>query len=299
MPNANKSTGIFQSSILEDLLQFLPISCKYQKNKCPVVKDQMDILEHEKDCQFRDVLCSMQHCLSRIPVYQYKNHVVKEHHIQTNTSSEIQSKNGVYKVKARAILNNLGLGMDIREDQCLMGKKENWFFIHERHFEKHTIIWLQLFGSPYEAQNYKYSVKIDDPHIGEFFYKGPVKSLDDDKNYIYEAALGLTIPHAVIKKIILHNYITFEVRIYDLKSENTAIFSPISSEHTNSINDLIREQSPMILPPKPEEILDPESQVLRVVPVPGIPGIPKILQKSTLSTDSNKQQSFQNNKKTK
>merc|ERR1712141_668679 len=95
MPNANKSSGIFQSSILEDLLQFLPISCKYQKNKCPVVKDQMDILEHEKDCQFRDVLCSMQHCLSRIPVYQYKNHVVKEHHIQTNTSSEIQSKNGV------------------------------------------------------------------------------------------------------------------------------------------------------------------------------------------------------------
>ena len=52
-------TGIFRSSVLEKLLLFLPISCKYQNNECPVVLQDRDHLSyHEEDCDFRDVLCS-------------------------------------------------------------------------------------------------------------------------------------------------------------------------------------------------------------------------------------------------
>ena len=35
-------TGIFRSSVLEKLLMSLPISCKYQKNECPVVLQDRD-----------------------------------------------------------------------------------------------------------------------------------------------------------------------------------------------------------------------------------------------------------------
>ena len=76
----SKSSGIFRSSILEDLLKSIPISCKYQKNGCSVVlQDRKHLSYHEEDCECRDVLCSYLFCKERIPANQFKNHAQEKH----------------------------------------------------------------------------------------------------------------------------------------------------------------------------------------------------------------------------
>ena len=74
-------------------------------------------------------------------------------------------------------------------------------------------------GSQFEARNFEYLLKVEDPDIGKFSYEGTVRSLDDDKNNIYETGLGLSIPHGVLKKLLQDNHFYFEVKIKDLKAE--------------------------------------------------------------------------------
>ena len=46
-----------------------------------------------------------------------------------------------------------------------------------------------------------------------------VRSLDDDKNNIFETGSGLTIPHGAMKKLIQDDHYDIEVKIKDLKAE--------------------------------------------------------------------------------
>ena len=63
-PNS-KLTGIFRSSVLEDLLMSLPISCKFQKNGCPVVlQDRKHLSYHEEDCDL-EMFCALANFMER------------------------------------------------------------------------------------------------------------------------------------------------------------------------------------------------------------------------------------------
>jgi len=153
----SKLTGIFRSYVLEDLLKSLPISCKYQKNKCPVVvQDREHLSYHEEDCKFRDVLCPYNFCEGRIPAIELKKHFQEKHKILDLEKTSIfiteMAENGVVKVKDMMV--------------------QNW----------QNFIWLQLVGSQFEAKNFEYSLKVEDPDVGKFSYEGTVRSLDDDKN---------------------------------------------------------------------------------------------------------------------
>ena len=72
-------TGIYQSFLMENLLMDLPISCKYHKNKCPIVQEKKNISYHEEDCEFRDVLCPYQSCEERIGANLIQEHLLKTH----------------------------------------------------------------------------------------------------------------------------------------------------------------------------------------------------------------------------
>ena len=84
----------------------------------------------------------------------------------------------------------------------------------------YSFTWLQLVGSQFEARNFEYSLKVEGPpDIGKFYYEGTVRSLDDDKNNIFETGLGLTIPHGAMKKLLQDDHYYIEVKIKDLKAE--------------------------------------------------------------------------------
>ena len=220
-PNS-KLTGIFRSSVLEDLLMSLPISCKFQKNECPVVlQDRENLSYHEEDCKHRDVWCSYRFCEERIPAIQFKNHFLERHEIDLEKNDQIVTKmteSGMYKVKMKML------------EQYFSGEwwASGWinyndsktFILFIRDFGGYNFSWLQLVGSQFEARNFEYSLKVDGPpKIGKFYYEGEVRSLDDDKNDIYETGLGLSIPHGALKKLVQDDSYYIEVKIKDLKAE--------------------------------------------------------------------------------
>ena len=93
------------------------------------------------------------------------------------------------------------------------------FIFHEKIYNGHNFIWIQLVGSKFKARNFEYSLKVEGLDIGEFNYKGTVQSLDDDKNHIFETGLGLFIPHGALKKLVQDDHYEIEVKIKDLKAE--------------------------------------------------------------------------------
>ena len=77
-PKSNLS-GIYRSFHMENLLEHLPISCKYQMNECPVVQDKKNIAYHEEDCEFREVVCPYLFCKEGI-VQNMLNHHLNQIH---------------------------------------------------------------------------------------------------------------------------------------------------------------------------------------------------------------------------
>ena len=99
------------------------------------------------------------------------------------------------------------------------------FVIHARNCNSHVFIWLQLVGSQLagcqlEARNFEYSLKVaGPPDIGEFNYKGTVRSLDDNKNDICETGMGLAISQGALKKLLQNDRYILEIKIKDLRAE--------------------------------------------------------------------------------
>ena len=75
---------------------------------------------------------------------------------------------------------------------------------------------VQIIGSKFEAMNYKYTIKVEDPVFGENFYKNQVKSLDDNCDDVFESEECLILPLKMIRQYIGKD-IAFVVEIEDLK----------------------------------------------------------------------------------
>ena len=223
----SKSTGIFRNFVLEELLMSLPTSCKYQKNECRVVlQDREHLSYHEEDCDFREVLCSYYFCKKRIPANQFKNHFLEKHKTDLEKSSvdvaEI-AENGLFKVKDLMSMEYFDTTLQKREDWqgCMRIFYNSKTFLIQTQITNagYLLIWLQLVGSQFEARNFEYSLKVENPDIGKFSYEGTVRSLDDDKENIFENSLGLAITHGALKKLVRDDYYYFDVKIKDLKAE--------------------------------------------------------------------------------
>ena len=219
----SKLTGIFQSFVLEDLLMSLPISCKYQKNECPIVLQNREHLSyHEEDCEFRDILCSYPVCKEIIPANEFQKHFLEKHKMDLEKTSILgiteMAENGVVLVK-NPMKTEYFDGRSFSGTGCYFYNDSKSFLIHSRISNGNDFLWLQLVGSQFEARNYEYSLKFEGPlDVGKFSYEGTVRSLDDNKNNIRETGLGLSIPHGALKKLAQDDY-DIELKIKDLKAE--------------------------------------------------------------------------------
>ena len=103
---------------------------------------------------------------------------------------------------------------------CYFYNDSKSFLTHTRISNGYSFIWLQLVGSQFEARNFEYSLKVEGPlDVGKFYYEGTARSLDDDKDNIFETGLGLIISHGALKKLVQDDRYYVEVKIKDLKAE--------------------------------------------------------------------------------
>ena len=75
---------------------------------------------------------------------------------------------------------------------------------------------VQIIGSKFEALNYKYTIKVEDPVFGNNNYENQVKSLDDKEQEVYETNQCLVLPLQMFREYIGNDF-QLVVEIEDLK----------------------------------------------------------------------------------
>ena len=241
---------------MEKLLQTLPMAaCRYQKNGCQIVQDPKNISHHEEDCPVRDVECIFLYCKRMVPAS--KSAMAK--HLQDQHKARFEPLDLGYYLKDTAFN---GQKMKIEPEARIMwryideGTYKRWFDgpvqFNEKLFVFHlelniyhkcAFAWLQMFGSKFEAKNYRYSVHLQERKGMEIFprkgfrnptYKGPVRSLDDRKTEVFRSQAGLRVSFEVAeiyrKSKAKPNALIFEIELEteDLKPKDDDVESKAS-----------------------------------------------------------------------
>ena len=233
---SSKLTGIYQSLRMEKLLMALPTSCKFKKNHCPVVQDRNNILYHEEDCEFRDVICPFQYCTKMVSVNHLVMHLRNFHNLDIlkNGYGITSSRNGSYNVVRQYYKTKyLESKVPLRLTNVIpyeLDKTLKTFMLQVQNYPEFTMMRLQLFGSKFEAQCFKYSIKIEDPKLGIFSYEGHVLSLDDNADLLFRDGPGLVLNNGLVKSLIQNNHLTYVIEIFDLKKENEVTDSLVSED---------------------------------------------------------------------
>ena len=214
------------TTALEKVLFCLPRSCKFKKNDCDVVLDKDVIAYHEEDCKHRDVKCPIGSCANDNELYSFsllKNHLIEDHKYDFT----VPTKN-VTKFEDSKFL----FPFWFIENHFMVDESKSWsysepwmfegypFLLHYR--RRDTSCWtfsITIYGSRFEAKNFHYWIKVEDAEIGTFYYKGPVKSIDDDKNEFMRSHECLTVPAKLLKKYMGKLY-RIEVGMENLKPKD-------------------------------------------------------------------------------
>ena len=206
----------------ENILQALPlVACRYRKNDCQVVQDPENISYHEEDCEFREVDCYYGYCKKSVAFSKFLSHVEASH-------------DNMYTARKPSILEGSKLSFKFRVKDGILDKNTRWgslFEFNGKNFLLHVdfeisskiwFAWVQMYGSKFEAKNYKYSIQLkENEDLGTPFYKGPMKSVDDRKTEVIKSKIGLVVVSDVLSKHLNEKH-AFEVvvQIEDLKPKD-------------------------------------------------------------------------------
>ena len=202
----------------ENILKALPMAaCRYRKNDCKIVQDPKNISYHEEECELRNVDCYDPNCDGNVAFSKLKDHFQEFNHKIWKT---VKAKNS--KVRHRAQMTSLDYNISWQPSHIEFNEKVFILQLRYDSKEKNLIVWLQMYGSKFEAKNFKYVVKFqENEDFGTPIYKGPMKSLDDRKTDILESKIGLVVPLNVLKNHLNDdNIFDLDIEIEDLKPKD-------------------------------------------------------------------------------
>ena len=223
----------------EKLLQTLPMAaCRYQKNGCQIIQDRKNISYHEEDCPVRDVECIFGFCQKNVIASEMANHLKNEHDFNNEVkftfkngqkATVLRSKNDAKECKETEWTKSSNM---LRYTEGPLEFNGKMFYLQKEidSSRSSVLFWLQMYGSKFEAKNYRYSVQLQEKQdLGTLIYKGPVKSLDDSKTKVFESKVGLAISFEVFEKYLDdESGLTFELEIKDLKPKDDDVESKAS-----------------------------------------------------------------------
>ena len=216
------------TTALEKVLLRLPRSCKFKKNDCDVVLDKDVIAYHEEDCQHRDVKCPIGVCANNrnilYPFSELKNHLIEHHKYDMTVPNKNIKECGDSKFSFHFVFEEIHFNKakGIASWSCGPFMFEGCSFMFHYSLDSDNSYWAfstMIYGSRFEAKNFHYWIKVEDAEIGTFYYKGPVKSIDDDKNEFMRSHECLTVPAKLLKKYMGKLY-RIEVGMENLKPKD-------------------------------------------------------------------------------
>ena len=216
--------GKFQQNdmtkLVEKLLSTLPRSCKFKKNGCKRTMDIQSIEYHEEDCEHRDIQCVFGACGEILPASSLFDHLETVHKVSFHQEDLDYEKKGSKHIFKRFF-------HDLEENDFVNGATYTFGVLIQKtlifgvHFDfspeiRNAKCFVRILGSKFEAMNYKYAIKIEDPVFGVYYYQNQVKSLDDKREDVFESNVCLILPLEMFREYIGKDF-KFVVEIEDLK----------------------------------------------------------------------------------
>ena len=220
-PFANNGRNI----VLEKMLSNLPTACEFKKNGCQFVDYVNRIIYHEKTCPKREIICTHAFCKTRVSFSGLGEHLQNAHKINVNDENFAKKVGVNYLLSLNMASVPLvplkgngdetrfhGTGLKFKHDQDI-------FFVNieVNRAKKVLILWVQLYGSRNRAHMFQYCAGLVDSSLGCATYIGPVKSLEDNKNEVFESQIGLNVPFRTLQQYIKNDQLNFEFRIEEKK----------------------------------------------------------------------------------
>jgi len=149
------------------LEQWQLLVCIFYKNGCGEINFKGDLLEHQKECDFRDIKCPDIACLKAIPFTSFTDHMQSRHH----RSIDIQMDYGTKKKFERSIPTTSTLKLISLNGLTFI---EMWY-----NKDNTMYVWVYLLGDPYEAQRFQYHIHLKKEFGKETTFFGKVKSINE------------------------------------------------------------------------------------------------------------------------
>ena len=224
----------------EGILAALPlVACRFKKNDCKIVQDPKNISYHEEECEHRDVECIVRSCSENVDFSKLTDHLFEDHRksfftpFGTKFVDDAGETEWSFRVEKEQFLPK----PNGKPWRALIGPfsiNEKYFFLQSEinPLKENFLAWLQMFGSKFEAKNYRYSIQLQEKEdLGTQIYLGPVKSLDDRKTDVFKSKVGLVVPLDVLKRHVGEEMImVFQIKIEDLKPKDDEMDSEASNQ---------------------------------------------------------------------
>ena len=220
--------------IIEQLLSVegLKFNCINTKNGCKEAFVENALGEHESDCIYRLVPCPFDAiaddgsgCGIRVAFQKVIQHYEFEH---LDESDEELSHIDLSKIQTWNE-NELGLsGEDSYVDPYKVTLNKQTFLFAQKTEDKVVYKWVYILGSPTEAKNFSYTLKLI-WRKGEISFKGKVAAIDETFDTLFECGRCFAIPHKALKAQFVDEDNNYEylLEIQNLKEE-------VKDEHCES-----------------------------------------------------------------
>jgi cold shock CspA family protein len=174
------------------------MSCKHRKNGCSTILTMGNLLlYHEKhECEFRPIFCPYLTCKAEFVIFNILGQHLKEHH-KNCMDKKKSAFEQILVVKEEYLSRGLTFWTPIK-----FSLKKAKFFYEVAMKKERFYFWVYYHGSPEEAKNYKYKIKVFGDCDTEFIYNDTVRSLDESKETVFNDDRGLVIIASQVKRLV-------------------------------------------------------------------------------------------------
>ena len=200
--------------VLEALIEDLPTSCKNRSKGCELVDYSPLISYHETICVKREIQCVNRFCTKTFQLSDLRSHLKIDHAVDITKTNFVQKRGSNYFINVEIF--------QVMFDKAFVRWNVEPFQFEGRSFMIHSelnavkkclVIWIQLFGLKSVAKQFEYFLGLADKSLGIYSYGGPVKSLDDDKQDIFQSQDGFSVSYDTVKKFLQNNILTIEIQM--------------------------------------------------------------------------------------
>ena len=200
--------------ITEKLLKvkIMRFNCTNESRGCNEILSEKDMFFHENECLYRNVECLKATCNTKLPFHKLLGHMTKNNCFDSNSSST----NGKFVINYNDLSEEMYTnGGFIEAPEKMVFDNRVFFLGGDQSRDVPTYyLWVQLYGSKYEAKNYYYTLELHgiDPNIKNIF-TGQVFAIDENRNAIKETKECFGIQFDIFKKLFVDKNRKYKISI--------------------------------------------------------------------------------------